>query len=138
MRNYHTKRRSLELGKQTYLVGILNLTPDSFSDGGKYHEMDSAIQQFHRMVDEGAAIIDIGGESTRPGHKPVSAVEEIKRVVPFIEEVRSRTDTLISIDTSKSEVADAALKAGADIVNDVWGARRDPEMAGRAHWPAAR
>ena len=129
MRNYHTKRRSLELGKQTYLVGILNLTTDSFSDGGKYHEMDSAIQQFHRMVDEGAAIIDIGGESTRPGHIPISATEEIERVVPFIEKIRSQTEVLISIETSKSEVAAAALKAGADIVNDVWGAQRDPKMA---------
>ncbi len=126
---YHTQRRSLELGKQTYLVGILNLTPDSFSDGGEYQQMDSAIQQFHRMVDEGAAIIDVGGESTRPRHTPISATEEIERVVPFIEKVRSQTDTLISIDTSKSEVAAAALKAGADIVNDVWGAQRDPKMA---------
>ena len=129
MNKYRTKRRSLELGKQTYLVGILNLTPDSFSDGGEYLEMDSAMQQFHRMVDEGAAIIDIGGESTRPGHTPVSTKEEIERVVPFIEKVRSQTDTLISIDTSKSEVADTALRAGADIVNDVWGAQRDPAMA---------
>ena len=129
MNKFHTKRRSLELGKQTYLVGILNLTPDSFSDGGEYLEMDSAMQQFHRMVDEGAAIIDIGGESTRPGHTPVSTEEEIERVVPFIEKIRSQTDTLISIDTSKSAVADAALRAGADIVNDVWGAQRDPAMA---------
>ncbi len=129
MNKYRTNRRSLELGKQTYLVGILNLTPDSFSDGGEYLEMDSAMQQFHRMVDEGAAIIDIGGESTRPGHTPVSTKEEIERVVPFIEKVRSQTDTLISIDTSKSEVADTALRAGADIVNDVWGAQRDPAMA---------
>ena len=128
-RKFHTKRRSLELGKQTYLVGILNLTPDSFSDGGEYQKMDSAIRQFHRMVDEGAAIIDIGGESTRPGYTAISVAEEIERVVPFIEQIRAETDTLISIDTSKSEVADAALSAGADIVNDVWGAQRDPKMA---------
>ncbi len=126
---FYTKRRSLELGKQTYLVGILNLTPDSFSDGGEYQKMDSAIRQFHRMVDEGAAIIDIGGESTRPGYTAISVAEEIERVVPFIEQIRAETDTLISIDTSKSEVADAALSAGADIVNDVWGAQRDPKMA---------
>ncbi|MGK0176762.1 MAG: dihydropteroate synthase [Lentimonas sp.] len=129
LRKYHTKRRALELGKQTYLVGILNLTPDSFSDGGEYLGIESAIQQFHRMVDEGAVIIDVGGESTRPGHTPVSAMEEIERVVPFIEQIRSDTDALISIDTSKSEVADAALLAGADIVNDIWGAQRDPKMA---------
>ena len=125
---YHTKRRSLELGKQTYLVGILNLTPDSFSDGGKYQEIDLAVKQFHQMVNEGAVIIDIGGESTRPGHTPVSALEEIGRVLPVIKKIRPQTDALISIDTSKSEVADAALKAGADIVNDVWGAQRDPKM----------
>lgn len=129
VRKYQTRRRSLELGRQTYLVGILNLTPDSFSDGGEYMDMDSALRQFHRMVDEGAVIIDIGGESTRPGHMPISVEEEIGRVVPFIETIRPRTDTLISIDTSKSEVADAALRAGADIVNDVWGAQRDPQMA---------
>ena len=126
---YYTQRRSLKLGKQTYLVGILNLTPDSFSDGGDYQQTDSAIQQFHRMVDEGAVIIDVGGESTRPGHTPISATEEIERVVPYIEEIRPQTDTLISIDTSKSQVAAAALEAGADIVNDVWGAQRDPNMA---------
>ena len=128
-RKYHTNRRSLELGRQTYLVGILNITPDSFSDGGKYLEMDLAVRQFHRMVDEGAVIIDVGGESTRPGHTEVSVAEEIKRVVPFIEKIRPQTDALISIDTSKSEVAAAALSVGADIVNDVWGAQRDPEMA---------
>ena len=128
-RKYHTKRRTLELGRQTYLVGILNLTPDSFSDGGEYLKIDSAIQHFQRMVSEGAAIIDVGGESTRPGHTAISAVEEIERVVPFIEKIRPRTDALISIDTSKSEVANAALSAGADIVNDVWGAQRDPKMA---------
>lgn len=129
MNKFHTKRRALELGKQTYLVGILNLTPDSFSDGGEYASMESAVQRFHQMVNEGAMIVDIGGESTRPGHTPVSVAEEIGRVVPFIEMIRPRTDALISIDTSKSEVADAALRAGADIVNDVWGAQRDPAMA---------
>ena len=126
---YHTKRRSLELGKQTYLVGILNLTPDSFSDGGEYLKTDQAIKQFHQMVDEGAAIIDIGGESTRPGHTPISAAEEMNRVLPLIEKIRPQTNALISIDTSKRAVADAALKVGADIVNDVWGAQRDPNMA---------
>lgn len=126
---YQTQRRSLELGKQTYLAGILNLTPDSFSDGGKYTHMELAVQRFHQMAAEGATIIDIGGESTRPGHTPVSVAEEIERVVPFIERIRSQTDVLISIDTSKSAVADAALRAGADIVNDVWGAQRDTQMA---------
>lgn len=126
---YFTQRRTLALGKKTYLAGILNLTPDSFSDGGDFVNMDLAVQHFHQMVHDGATIIDIGGESTRPGHIPVPVADEIARVVPFIEQVRSHTDALISIDTSKSEVADAALRAGADIVNDVWGAQRDPQMA---------
>lgn len=126
---YHTKRQTLELKKQTHLVGVLNLTPDSFFDGGEYLEIDSALQQFYQMVDAGASIIDVGGESTRPDHTAVSVEEEIERVVPFIRKVRSQTNVLISIDTSKSEVADAALFAGADIVNDVWGAQCDPDMA---------
>ena len=127
--SYYTQRRSLVLGRQTYLVGILNLTPDSFSDGGDFVDLDRASQHFHQMVNDGATMIDIGGESTRPGHVPVPAVEEIARVVPFIERIRGETEALISIDTSKSAVAEAALRAGADIVNDVWGAQRDPQMA---------
>lgn len=126
---YHTSRRDLPLGRRTYLLGILNLTPDSFSDGGEFADLDAATRHFHSMVDAGAAIIDIGGESTRPGHIPIPAAEEIARVVPFIERIRAHTDALISIDTSKAEVAQAALDAGADIVNDVWGAQRDPGMA---------
>jgi dihydropteroate synthase len=127
--SYFTQRRSLVLGQQTHMVGILNLTPDSFSDGGDFVDLARALQHFHQMVQAGATIIDIGGESTRPGHVPISVAEEIARVVPFIEKVRSETRALISIDTSKSEVAAAALVAGADIVNDVWGAQRDPQMA---------
>ena len=126
---FHTPRSSLALGARTHLVGILNLTPDSFSDGGEFVDHAAAEAQFFRMVEEGAAIIDIGGESTRPGHTPVSAEDEIARVVPFIQSIRRHSDTLISIDTSKAAVAAAALAAGADIVNDVWGAQRDPEMA---------
>ena len=127
--SYFTQRRSLVLGQQTHMVGILNLTPDSFSDGGDFVDLTQALQHFHQMVQAGATIIDIGGESTRPGHVPISVTEEIARVVPFIEKVRGETRALISIDTSKSEVAAAALVAGADIVNDVWGAQRDSEMA---------
>ena len=126
---YFTSRRSLVLRQQTYLVGILNLTPDSFSDGGEFVDLDQAVQHFHQMVNDGAEVIDIGGESTRPGHVSVPIAEEIARVVPFIEQIREQTEALISIDTSKSAVADAALRAGADIVNDVWGAQRDPQMA---------
>jgi dihydropteroate synthase len=128
--SFFTKRRCLELGQRTNFVGILNLTPDSFSDGGDFVDHEQAEAHFLRMVEEGAEVIDIGGESTRPGHTPVSADEEISRVVPFIESIRSKTDTLISVDTSKAAVADAALAAGADILNDVWGAQRDPQMAG--------
>lgn len=127
--SFVTRRRSLPLGARTHLLGILNLTPDSFSDGGRFTATDVAVAHFHQMVEAGAAIIDIGGESTRPGHVPVSADEEIGRVVPFIETIRLHTDALISVDTSKAAVADAALAAGADIVNDVWGAQRDPDMA---------
>ncbi len=127
--HYWTQRKTLPLGKKTYLAGILNLTPDSFSDGGDYVHTDEAVRHFHRMVNSGADIIDIGGESTRPGHVPIPADEEIARVVPFIETIRPHTDALISVDTSKAEVAEAALAAGADIVNDVWGAQHDPRMA---------
>ena len=126
---YHTTRRDLTLGKRTHLAGILNLTPDSFSDGGDFIDLDAASSHFHSMVEAGAEIIDIGGESTRPGHVPISPAEEIARVVPFIQQIRTHTGALISIDTSKAEVAEAALAAGADIVNDVWGAQRDPRMA---------
>lgn len=126
---FKTKRQSLPLGEQTYIVGILNLTPDSFSDGGQFVDLNHAKEQFHKMVSEGASIIDIGGESTRPGYVPISVEEEIKRVLPFIETIREETDCLISVDTSKSEVAEVCLKAGADIINDIWGAQRDSAMA---------
>lgn len=128
-RMYRTARRALPLGGVPHIAGILNLTPDSFSDGGAFIDQAAAEAQFFRMVEEGAAIIDVGGESTRPGYVPVEAAEEIARVVPFIESVRGRTEVLISVDTSKAAVAVAAVAAGADIINDVWGAQRDPAMA---------
>jgi dihydropteroate synthase len=128
-KSFFTKRRCLEIGRGARFVGILNLTPDSFSDGGEFCDQEKAEVQFLRMVSEGATIIDVGGESTRPGHTPVSVEEEISRVVHFIRSIRPKTEALISIDTSKAAVADAALAAGADILNDVWGAQRDPEMA---------
>lgn len=126
---FHTSRRDLPLGQQTYLAGILNLTPDSFSDGGDYDNLEAARERFHAMTAAGAELIDIGGESTRPGFEPVPEAEELQRVVPFIERVRGETSALISVDTSKSGVAAAALAAGADIVNDIWGAQGDPAMA---------
>jgi dihydropteroate synthase len=111
------------------IMGILNVTPDSFSDGGKFSGLDAALQQVERMLSEGADMIDIGGESTRPGAEPVAAEEQIQRVVPVIEAIRQqRGDVLISIDTTLSEVAKAALAAGADIINDVSGGRNDPDI----------
>lgn len=129
-RNFYARGRCLKLGGVPAMVGILNLTPDSFSDGGDFIDGGAAEAHFLEMVAAGAAMIDIGGESTRPGHTEVSVEEEIRRTVPFIEGIRGRTDAFISIDTSKAAVAEAALAAGADVVNDVWGAQRDPAMAG--------
>lgn len=122
--------RKFDTENGVYVMGILNVTPDSFSDGGLWTERDAALRQAGRMAEEGAAIIDIGGESTRPGHTPVSAEEEAARVLPVIEAVKRETGLPVSIDTYKAEVARAALEAGADMVNDIWGLRRDGgEMA---------
>lgn len=107
--------------KCTYIMGILNVTPDSFSDGGKYADREDAIVQALRMIDEGASVIDIGGESTRPGYIPVSIDEEIARVVPVIRAIRERSDVAVSIDTYKYDVAKAAIEAGADMLNSIWG-----------------
>ena len=113
----------------TLLCGILNVTPDSFSDGGKYTSIDTALQQARKLIQEGAQILDIGGESTRPGSHYVEIQEEIDRVVPVIEAIRKESDVLISVDTWKPQVAAAALEAGADIVNDITGLLGDPKMA---------
>lgn len=122
--------RKFDTENGVYVMGILNVTPDSFSDGGLWTERDAALRQAGRMAEEGAAIIDIGGESTRPGHTPVSAVDEAARVLPIVEAVKRETGLPVSIDTYKAEVARAALEAGADMVNDIWGLRRDGgEMA---------
>lgn len=114
---------------ETYIMGILNVTPDSFFDGGNYNSVDRALFQAEKMVNDGADIIDIGGESTRPGHVQISDDEEIERVVPVIEAVKNRIDVPVSIDTYKSRVAESALKAGADMVNDIWGFRYDEKVA---------
>ncbi|MEC1697609.1 dihydropteroate synthase [Schinkia azotoformans] len=119
----------LDMNKKTWIMGILNVTPDSFSDGGRYNNEEAAIMQAERMVSEGVDIIDIGGESTRPGHERISDEDEISRVVPIIKELKKRFDIPLSIDTYKSEVARLALEAGADIINDIWGAKADPKMA---------
>ena len=114
---------------RTYIMGILNVTPDSFSDGGKFVDPDDAVKQALRMQDEGADIIDIGGESTRPGAEKVSVDDEIRRVIPVIEALAEKVKVPVSIDTYKSKVAEAAISAGASIINDISGLRFDPNMA---------
>lgn len=111
------------------VMGILNVTPDSFSDGGKFNNLDAALKHAEEMLDEGAKIIDVGGESTRPGFATVSAEEEIERVAPVIEKIFKEFGCLISVDTYKAQTAEVALQAGAKIVNDVWGFQKDPEIA---------
>ncbi|MGE7934324.1 dihydropteroate synthase [Viridibacillus arvi] len=119
----------LDFYKETFVMGILNVTPDSFSDGGKYNDLEAAVAQAKQMVADGAKIIDIGGESTRPGHTQVSVEEELSRVLPIIKELRKEVHVLISIDTYKAEVARQAVLAGAHIINDIWGTKYDPEIA---------
>ena len=116
-------------GRRTYVMGIVNATPDSFSGDGLEHDVEAAVEQGLRFQAEGADIIDVGGESTRPGSTPVDATEEMRRILPVIRGLASKLDIPVSIDTYKSEVARAALDAGASIINDVWGLKRDPDMA---------
>ncbi len=121
--------KSFDTQNQTYVMGILNVTPDSFSDGGKYDGIEKALAHAKQMLEEGVDIIDVGGESTRPGHTKISDEEEIQRVVPVISALKARYDVPVSIDTYKSAVAKAAIEAGADLVNDIWGFKYDPKMA---------
>lgn len=123
------RNKEFDLDKRTYIMGILNFTPDSFSDGGRFNTLEAAMGQAERLLGEGADIIDVGGESTRPNHVPVGESEEIERVVPIIRAIRERFDCPISIDTYKARVAEEALKAGADVVNDVWGFKKENEIA---------
>lgn len=113
----------------TYVMGILNVTPDSFSDGGRYDSVNEALKRARQMILEGVDLIDIGGESTRPGYEPISDEEEIERIVPVIEAIKRHMDIPVSVDTYKSAVAKAAIEAGADMVNDIWGLKHDSEMA---------
>jgi dihydropteroate synthase len=131
IKSYNLKwgEHCLDLGKRTCIMGVLNVTPDSFSDGGKFFKSDDAIAQGYKLFEEGADIIDIGGESTRPFSNPVSEEEEILRVVPVIETLSKRIPIPISIDTTKSGVAEQAVKAGASMINDVSSLSFDPEMA---------
>ncbi len=122
--------KEFKIGSHTYIMGILNVTPDSFSDGGKFNTMDAALKQAERMIAEGADIIDIGGESTRPGYTLLSDEEEIARVVPTVEAVKKQFDIPVSVDTYKGNVAKAAIDAGADMINDIWGLKFDDVMAG--------
>ncbi|MEK4234236.1 dihydropteroate synthase [Paenibacillus sp. FSL H7-0714] len=129
-RTYRCGDIDLELGNRTLIMGILNVTPDSFSDGGLWDDPDKAVEHALQMAADGADIIDIGGESTRPGHKPVGLEEELARVLPVIESIhRAAPHIPLSIDTYKAEVARQAIAAGAHIINDIWGCKADPEMA---------
>ena len=117
--------RFFDVENDCNIMGILNVTPDSFSDGGRWNNMEKAKQHVADMIEEGAGIIDVGGESTRPGHVQITIQEEIDRVVPVIEMIKANFDIPVSIDSYKSEVVEAALKAGADMVNDIWGLKYD-------------
>ncbi len=121
--------KNFELGKRTYIMGILNITPDSFSDGGKFNNLDNALFHAKELIDQGADIIDVGGESTRPNHVMVKAEEELERVIPVIKALHREFDIPISVDTYKAIVAKEAVKAGAHLINDVWGFQKDPDMA---------
>jgi dihydropteroate synthase len=126
--DWKIRNTTLPTTQRTLVMGILNVTPDSFSDGGLYNTKDRALQHVREMIENGADLIDIGGESTRPGFRPVPAEEEMERVVPVIEAIRKEYDIPLSIDTYKAQVAKAAIQAGADIVNDIGGLQYDPEM----------
>lgn len=121
--------KKFDTRNHTYIMGILNLTPDSFSDGGKWNRMEDAKRHTEDMIREGMDIIDVGGESTRPGYMLLSDAEEITRIVPAIRMIKENFDIPISVDTYKSEVAKAAIAAGADLINDIWGLKYDPKMA---------
>lgn len=124
--------RTFDWGDRTYIMGVVNVTPDSFSGDGLGDDIEAALAQAERMIEAGADLIDVGGESTRPGSEPISVEEELGRVVPVIEALARRADVPISIDTYRAEVAEEALTAGAHLVNDVWGLRMEPEIAGLA------
>jgi dihydropteroate synthase len=132
MKQWKLGRRSLSLGERTLVMGVLNVTPDSFSDGGRFSSTERALERAAEMITDGADIIDIGGESTRPGAQPVSAEEEVRRVLPVIERLAKELSVPVSVDTTKGMVARAALEAGAVIVNDISGLRFDSSVADEA------
>ena len=122
-------KRVFPLQNRTYIMGILNVTPDSFSDGGKFNAVDQALFHVEEMIKQGCDIVDIGGESTRPGYTVVPIQEEIERVAPVIEAIKNRLDVPVSLDTYKYQVAEAGIAAGADLINDIWGLKYDDKMA---------
>lgn len=121
--------KEFDLENNVYIMGILNVTPDSFSDGGKWNDEESARAHIKQMIEDGAEIIDIGGESTRPGYEKISDEEEIARIIPYIKMAKEEFGAVVSVDTYKSKVAEAAVLAGADLINDIWGFKYDPDMA---------
>ncbi len=136
-RGWKCRNTSFICGEKTLIMGVLNVTPDSFSDGASYYDTEDAIHRAYEIIDEGADILDIGGESSRPGAEPVSEEEELRRVIPVIEEVFPESSIVISVDTVKYDVAKQALEAGASIVNDISGLQRDPRLAELcAEWEA--
>ena len=136
-RSWKLKTQTVSFGEIPRIMGIVNVTPDSFSDGGQFQDCESAVRQALKLVDQGADILDVGGESTRPGSTPVGVSEELDRVIPVIEKLTKETPIPVSIDTSKSVVAAAALDAGAEIINDVTGLQGDPKMISVAQRSAA-
>lgn len=121
--------KEFDVKNKTYIMGILNVTPDSFSDGGSFCNVESALKHADDMIKKGAHILDIGGESTRPGHTQITDAEEIERIVPIIKAIKEKYDIPVSVDTYKSKVAEAAILAGADLINDIWGLKYDGTMA---------
>lgn len=123
-------KKDFDTENNTYIMGILNVTPDSFSDGGKFTNKEQALRQCEKMINEGADIIDIGGESTRPNYTMISQEEEISRIIPVVELIKREFDPVISLDTYKSKVAEAGIQSGVDLINDIWGLKYDDNMAG--------
>ena len=122
-------KKYFDIENRTYIMGILNVTPDSFSDGGNFYNVETALKHAENMIKKGAHILDIGGESTRPGHTQISEEEEMDRILPVLTAIKANFDIPISVDTYKSKVAEAVLEAGADFINDIWGLKYDDQMA---------
>ncbi len=129
MKTIQIGSRNFDVENHTYIMGILNVTPDSFSDGGRYKDLESVIERAERMIKEGVDIIDVGGESTRPGYTQISDEEEIERVAPVVEEIKRNFDIPVSVDTYKPLVAREAILSGADLINDIWGLKYDADMS---------